>query len=217
MANSDDQYIFRHNSDSQYNNDEYPRAPKYSENHGVPYPLPSNKSESSEQTDLLEGTKMSTGKAIALAVAISSVVATEFVRIVLLESKVDEVQAEVIQRRQERKAEYEKIYATISSEVEKLDSRLKSMVSLEEQRAQNSILKTQEIIKEQRRDDDVTHKGLELALRALEKDIAQVNENTRFQFNELEKQRIQDRSKLSERLFSIESQIKMPPRKDTLE
>lgn len=217
MANSDDQYIFRHNSDSQYNNDEYPRTPKYSENHGVPYPMPSNKSESSEQTDLLEGTKMSTGKAIALAVAISSVVATEFVRIVLLESKVDEVQAEVVQRRQERKTEYEKIYATISSEVEKLDSRLKSMVSLEEQRAQNSILKTQEIIKEQRMDDDVTHKGLELALRALEKEISQVNENTRFQFNELEKQRIQDRSKLSERLFSIESQIKMSPSKDTLE
>lgn len=181
----------------------------YSSHHGIPYPSPIQRHEPQQesgggQTDLLEGTKITTGKAVAFAVAFSGVVATEYVKIHSLETAVEGINTELA----ELKKTDEKQSNQFTTELEKMDVRVKRLVVEEEQRAKANIAEIEQLIQELKAEDKLKYKEMELQIKELLGNVKALEQATTSKFNDYEKKDLQSQAELNERLSFLENKLR---------
>jgi hypothetical protein len=175
---------------------------------GIPYPSPVQRQEApkaeSEQPDLLEGTKVTTGKAVAFAVAFSGVVATEYVKLNTLENGFENLKAKVEDLRSTDAAQAEEAKNIVKS----MEVLVKEVVTKDEARAKENIETIEELISELKTTDALKYKEIELKVRELSGLLKELEQKSREQFNELDKIKIQEKAEMNERLQFIENKLR---------
>lgn len=189
----------RHNMPPQYTN---------SSHQGIPYPSPVQRQEAPkaepEQTDLLEGTKVTTGRAVAFAVAFSGVVATEYVKLNTLENGFENLKAKVEELRAADASQAEEAKNIVKS----MDVLVKEVMAKDEARAKENIETIEELISELKTTDALKYKEIELKVRELSGLLKEIEQKSREQFNELDKVKIQEKAEMNERLQFIENKLR---------
>lgn len=174
-----------------------PHVHNYEDYHGIPYPMPTPPARA-EQPDILEGTKITTGKAISFALAFSGVVATEYVKLNNLENAVSTISLSLV----EIKSNADK-QGTFSLTVSKdLEFKLKEYAVETERRSKEATERT-----------DTKIKDLEEKTRENKGLVSSLENAINSRFNEMEKNDLKEKAEENERLQYIENRLRTVTKK----
>ena len=170
---------------------------------GVPYPRP-QKEKKEDQVDILDGTKVTTGKAVAFALAFSGAVATEYVRVNSLENtvanlsiKVEELKNIDSSHEQNSKVMFAKFETTMN------ETTAKTLTVAKEYKVE-----LEKVLLDAKTLNFDRFKEVDLKIKDIDRLILEITYKLNNNINETEKDKIRYEAVLNERMLSLENKLR---------
>lgn len=179
------------------------RKSEYNVYPGVPYPRPQQEKKEG-QVDILDGTKVTTGKAVAFALAFSGAVATEYVRINSLENAVANLGIKVEELKNTDSA-HEQNSKVLFAEFENTmtETAAKTLTVAKEYKVE-----LEKVLLDAKTLNFDRFKEVDLKIKEIDRQILEITYKLNSNINETEKDKIRYEAVLNERMLSLENKLR---------